>query len=1101
MTPGGSTSAAPKAAVFFWRGLFASPFGPERKLVWCDKGLVGRLVYAAGIAILFGLLAWEEISINRDGGRVAAIWLPNAILVAFALAFRRPLPSLLLPGFAGNLVADILVGDAFPRAVFLAGVNTLEIAVAVRLASRYPIEITRPRHLFRYVMAAATAALLSGFTAAVVLSDFGASMLLFWWQWSMADGLALITVTPLLLILYQSLARTGRITRQAVMRWGLCMGGSLLVFAIIFSQSRIPLLFLAPPVVLFCAMRLGAAGAASSLLLAGVVAATCTVHGGGPIHLIHGDVHLKSQIEQLFLFTTFLSTLPVVLGIENATRLRTQLDRILNSMSEVAFAIDRHGRWSFLNDRWRALQGGAPAQAIGTRALRIIPAAERKWFLSALRGLIAEGQGEFRYRFVATLRPGRPSHLEASIRLIREEDGRISGLGGLLRDRTAEVENERARRESEQQLEVLARMAPVGIFRCDRDGVVTFVNDAWQAITGLSGAEAMGHGWVAAVHPDDMVRVLATWNKVLACGERSEGSFRYLKDDGSVVWVRGVMIGLHDAAGQRSGFIGVVIDDTREWAYRRKIERALAVAGESMKAKERFLANVSHELRTPMNGIIGFADRLLAEPLAPEPHRYAGLIAESGGVMLAMLNEILDMARLSAGHISLSEDRFSPATQLREICGFIEPQAAARKLAFSCRIDPALGRLTIGDRSRFAQIVRNLLSNAVKFTHRGSVSLVAREMREGRGVPRLVVEVSDTGIGIPPSEQAIIFEEFAQGSVETSVRYGGTGLGLAIARSAAEAMGGSLQLVESEVGKGARFRLVLPFRAADAGTAGDGEAEASLAAAGGAALPGEEWPDLAGLHVLVAEDNRVGQELVAEILRALGCRITLVTSGDQAVRQVDAAAGEGDVFDLVLMDLRMPTMGGVEASRQIRLRHPASDLPILAMSANAQARDRQACEAAGMQGHVAKPFTLGSIARAMRGVRGAAPAPAPLVLTPDERRARAEARLERLRPRFEEQCRRCHAMLRSVMAGWPSVSAPAQEELRTLAHNLAGTADLFGAGELARAARALDATMDDGESVPVAECLLDLGHVLERLAQGDDAVARSADGEAEARRA
>lgn len=1057
-----------------------------------DRGWGGRLLYAAGIALLFGLLAWEGIAITRGSGRVAAIWLPNAVLVAFALAFRRPLPSLLLPGIVGNVVADLLVGDVLVRAVALSLVNGIETGLAITIARRFVRRagtITHPRQLFGYVGASVIAAGFSGFLAALLLADAEVGVLALWQQWSMADGLALITVVPILLILFQALDQRAPLTWPRLAEWGLWLGGSGLLFAYIFIQSQVPLLFLAIPAVMLCAFRLGAPGAAAALLEAGAAAAVGAVLGLGPLRAVHADIHVVTQVQQLFLFATFLSTLPVVLSIENAMALQSRLNRILNSMNEVAFALDDHGRWTFLNDRWQVLFGLAPSAFLGRSALTLLSAPERRALLHALKPLLTGKTSGARHAFVVRLPYRRPMHLEVSLGPLEAEDGESRGWAGTLRDRTAEVESEAARRASEQKMDALTRLAPVGIFHCDRSGAVTFVNRAWEGITGIPAERALGNGWIESIHPEAQGRVLSAWHRAIGSGVRTEGDFRYLRPNGETVWVRGIMSGVRDGDGRLTGFVGVVIDTTQERAARQESERALAVAEASVQAKERFLANVSHELRTPMNGILGFAERLQAGTLTPEQHRHVRLIAESGAVMVAMLNDILDMSRLAAGPVALAQTAFVPADMVQDLCAFVDPLLEGRPVLFRPSIDPGLRLSALGDAARLAQIVRNLLGNAVKFTHRGTIALTARR-EERRGQPWMTVEVADTGIGIAPAEQAIVFEEFAQANDGIATRYGGTGLGLAISRSLAEAMGGELDLVDSAVGRGSRFRLAVPL----SGTVSGAGAEA----ADGTVPDGA----LAGLHVLVADDNPINRELLRDIGLELGCRVAVVADGDAAVRAVVGAAAGDDPFSMVLMDVRMPKMDGLEATRLIRGSCDAESLSIVAISANCSRRDRQACAEAGMQDSVAKPFTRASVARVMARWRPRVPVPASLAALPaavadrpvfgvavDASRAgagpsrRAAARLRRLRPRFEDQCRACRQELAAAMACWPHVAPDRFAALQTMAHNIAGTAALFDGAALGERARELDEMLDDPGAAGVASGLIALAKELEKRVQ------------------
>jgi signal transduction histidine kinase/CheY-like chemotaxis protein len=367
-------------------------------------------------------------------------------------------------------------------------------------------------------------------------------------------------------------------------------------------------------------------------------------------------------------------------------------------------------------------------------------------------------------------------------------------------------------------------------------------------------------------------------------------------------------------------------------------------------AKSEFLARMSHEIRTPLNGVLGMAQALGAEPDLKPGHRQSlSVIRQSGESLLTILNDVLDLSKVEAGRLELEEIAFDLEATVRGAQEAFAPQAAAKGLSFRLQMDPAAEGAYLGDPTRVRQILYNLLSNAVKFTEAGEVSLT---VACAEGVVTLMV--ADSGIGIAPQDMARLFSRFQQVDSSTTRRYGGTGLGLSICRELAELMGGSVT-VESQAGAGSRFIVTLPLeklahRAAEAGIGAD-TLEAGLAAADST------------LRVLAAEDNEVNQLVLSTLLAQVGIAPDMVADGAAAL----AAWREGS-WDLVLMDVQMPVMDGVEALRLIRAAEAAEGrprTPILALTANAMAHQVAEYLAAGFDGHVAKPIDAGRLYQAI----------------------------------------------------------------------------------------------------------------------------------------
>ena len=402
------------------------------------------------------------------------------------------------------------------------------------------------------------------------------------------------------------------------------------------------------------------------------------------------------------------------------------------------------------------------------------------------------------------------------------------------------------------------------------------------------------------------------------------------------------------------GRVMVVVEDiTERKIFEQTLRDALSQAESASRAKTEFLGNMSHEVRTPLNGILGIAQLLRRGEVLPSQERYFRLLEESSHRLLRIVNDVLDFAQVEEGQVRLVHQSFDLWQLVDDLVALHQPAAAQKGLELSLYRDPAPNPLVFGDEQRLSQVLVNLINNSMKFTEVGRVQVDLRVIETSEQSMQVRLTVSDTGIGIPEQQLETLFERFAQGDASRTKRFAGTGLGLAICKALVDAMGGRLEAT-SQLDKGTSFTLHLSLDFAES-TAPDHDLKNDAA---------DHW---SGARVLVAEDDPVNQLVVQAMLENLGIYVEIAGHGAEAVR-VSEAGG----FDLILMDLHMPHLDGLQASAAIRAR--GDQTPIIALTANILPDTPEECQEAGMDGFLSKPMTLEDLEHRLRITLGRAPA-------------------------------------------------------------------------------------------------------------------------------
>lgn len=610
------------------------------------------------------------------------------------------------------------------------------------------------------------------------------------------------------------------------------------------------------------------------------------------------------------------------------------------------------GRVLFVNDRAAAFLGMSAAAAIGQRIVDYwVKPAERAKYLAVL----AE-HGRIN-GFEAELLTPTGEHKWASVSANCVDFNGQMALFSVFSDITERKRAESLLRDKMRELATILDNSSVGI---------SFVKERRQVWANRRMGELFGYPASAMDGQSTRIFYQSTADfqavgeeayAVLASGQRYIAEQVMCRGNGEPVWMRlsGQAVSADDPT---AGSIWVFEDISQQKAAEFELISAKEAAEAASLTKSRFLAMMSHEIRTPMNGILGMAQLLLMPALSEEEVQdYASTIFSSGQTLMTLLNDILDLSKVEAGKLELLKNACAPRQLVEETIALFADLGAAKNLRIEIAAMPAAASRYQLDSVRLRQMLSNLLSNAIKFTAAGFVRVEVSEVERSGEWSVLEFAVIDSGIGISADKQALLFEPFSQADRYTTQDYGGTGLGLSIVRSLAQLMGGDVGL-SSVAGQGTRCW----FRISAEGLAEPRVEHSPAAAASTAAL--NEADTAGGRHILVVDDSQTNRQVVKALLKHLGHTASFLQNGHEAV----AAITGGQRPDLILMDVQMPVMDGVEATRCIRqweAEHQQPHLPILALTASAFAEDQQRCLAAGMDDFLTKPIGLHHLGKAL----------------------------------------------------------------------------------------------------------------------------------------
>jgi PAS domain S-box-containing protein len=639
------------------------------------------------------------------------------------------------------------------------------------------------------------------------------------------------------------------------------------------------------------------------------------------------------------------------------------LDKIINSIGDPIFVKDRQHRLILVNDAACKLFGRPREHLLGRTAHDLFPSKKMAEISFHNDEEVFRTGKENANEETNTYAPGVTLTVLVKKTLYIDNAGNRL-LVGVTRDITDRKAAEEALRESERRLTDIINFLPDATFVIDKKGLVTAWNHAIEAMTGIKAKDIIGKGNYEYALPFYGKKRPILIDLVLKTNEAIEGMYDHIESrdgtligeaympsmKGGAVYLIGSAAVLYDSYGNVFGAIESIRDISERKHAEEELQRAKDAAEVAMRSKSEFLANMSHEVRTPLNAVLGLTGLLLNADLNPEQKDYVETIRSSGNLLLSIINDILDFSKIEGGKMELESQPFDLRSCIEDSLNLVAAKAAEKGLKLRYSVDDRTPEAIVGDITRLRQVLGNLLSNAVKFTDEGEVEVTVAGHPVESGKHEIHFAIKDTGIGISSDRLDRLFKSFSQVDSSTTRKYGGTGLGLSISKRLVELMGGTIW-VESLPGRGSVFHFTILAKASHLKPGCPGAPVMQ---------PLTDRDRSKPLHILLAEDNDINQKVALQMLRRLGYSADVAANGLEVLRAL-----EHRTYDVILMDIQMPEMDGIEASRTIRQRWPKNGPKIIAITAYALEGDRERCIQAGMNNYISKPIQLKELQAAL----------------------------------------------------------------------------------------------------------------------------------------
>jgi PAS domain S-box-containing protein len=769
-------------------------------------------------------------------------------------------------------------------------------------------------------------------------------------------------------------------------------------------------------------------------------------------------LHIVAQVE---LHNKLSAVQRTISSLEDSEQ---RFRRIADASPVLLWISDQAGNRTLSNKAWCDFTGLSQEQSLADCWRESVHVDDRGVY-QAKWTQIVKTQSKFQHEY-------RLRHVSGTYRWVMEQAiplfssaGRLEAYVSSCVDLSLRSSDELQYQHNEARFRAVSEAAPLGIVVTDSNGNCIYSNGRFQAISGLSIEECLGSGWLKRIHPDDYDGISTAWAQANKTARSFEHVLRYQRSDGGISWCN-LKAAAINATDTVSGWVSTIEDITEKRQAEEELKAAKQAAEAATLAKSQFLANISHEIRTPLTAIIGFADALREEARVEPSHRHClDVILNNGRHLLSIINQILDLSKIDAGALTIEHSACALVDLVEELKIMFAPTAAEKSISFNVHYNWPLPRSITTDPLRLKQILINLIGNAIKFTSDGGVDVSVSWNQDRHQV---AFEISDTGIGLTREEVENLFKPFYQANQSATRSFGGTGLGLSISRRLINALGGAIN-VSSEPNIGSTFSFEIQSYGERNNTHLQRATNDSPTAIDNFR---HEIPRLEG-RILFADDALDNRRLVEHLIRKTGARITMVENGQEATRVATEEA-----FDLILMDVQMPLVDGLTATRQIR--SAGVKTPIVAVSAGAMTSDVEQALEAGCCMHLSKPFDRKAFYLLISKY------------LPSAANTKSDAPIL---SSIEDEDIEMRELINEFVASLPSRLAEINssskdgdwQKLAALAHKLKGSSGMYGFQELAGAASALEKAAKDHNQSITASCQEKITDLIRRVKPSSDA--------------
>lgn len=618
------------------------------------------------------------------------------------------------------------------------------------------------------------------------------------------------------------------------------------------------------------------------------------------------------------------------------TKSESKYRKLIESATDIIYRASPEGFFTYANPVAIRTVGLGEHEIIGKHFTELIRFDYKKLAIKFYERQFQERRQTSYFEFPILCQNDEVRWLGQHVQLF-EDNGHIIEFAAVARDITERKRTEVKLQKSEKKHKAVIASKNLGLIEFDDELKITKIHTQFTKLTNFEETELDGYSIVDVLIPEEWQHkfIELVENRINNDSYSEEIPIRTKNDE--LLWTLLSVTALYDNDMNIIGSMAIILNINERKKAEKQLIDARQKAEESSLAKEKFLANMSHEIRTPMNAIIGMSTLLMKHELPAKLQDYTRAIYQSSSNLLVLINDILDFSKIEAGKLEIEHVNFDLLECINTSFDSVRHSAQEKQLNLVCEVEKNIPKHLLGDTVRLGQIIINLLGNAVKFTHKGSVSLKVELLNQTSKKVRLKFQISDTGMGIPEDKQATIFNSFSQVDDSTTRKFGGTGLGLSICKQLVELHGGSLKL-KSKVNEGTTFFFELVFPKTEAYKATENTTQSF------------NTEPLKQLKILMAEDHEVNQFLAKSIFEDAGIPLDICSNGQEAVDLHKKL-----VYDVILMDIQMPVMGGQDATRVIR-EELSSQVPIIALTANAIKGDHEKYLEYGMNGYVSKPY-------------------------------------------------------------------------------------------------------------------------------------------------